>query len=141
MFSQDRHEALLREVLLNEYNTSVEMGTELESFVQTSDDVEVRLIKHTAEGKQTESESARFEFVIGTDGARSAVRKQLGLSFLGESRTEHVAVTGDLELKNGIPDKEVGILYFCARLSYDNAQITISFIQYWYSWGGGATPL
>ncbi|KAJ8092072.1 hypothetical protein PM082_024312 [Marasmius tenuissimus] len=74
MFSQDRHEALLRQVLLEEYDTAVEMGTELQSFVQTPDDVQARLVKHTADGKQTE-ETARFEYVIGTDGARSVVRK------------------------------------------------------------------
>ncbi|KAF9266750.1 hypothetical protein L218DRAFT_921364 [Marasmius fiardii PR-910] len=111
MLSQDRHEALIRNVLAEEYDTHVELGTELRSFVQNhrTGQVEVKLVDRNGV-----EETTTFEFLIGADGARSVVRKQLGLTFLGESRTETSTIVGDLEIKNGLPDR-----------------------KYWYGWADG----
>ncbi|KAG7093483.1 hypothetical protein E1B28_007158 [Marasmius oreades] len=105
MLSQDRHEALIRDVLAKKYNTHVELGTELRSFVQNrhTGQVEARIVK-LVDGNEVE-EAAIYDFLIGADGARSVVRKQLGLTFLGESRTEASMIVGDLEVK-GLPDRK-----------------------------------
>ena len=105
MLGQDRHEAVLRNHLANDYKTHVELGTELKSFVQTENYVESRLIKQV-EGKEVE-EVVRTEFLVGADGARGVVRKQLGLSFLGESHPQIGMVVGDVHIKSGIPDRKV----------------------------------
>ena len=110
VLGQDRHEAILREHLVRDYNTHVELGTELKSFVQTDDYVESRLIKHV-DGKEVE-EVFRSEFLVGTDGARSVVRKELGLTFLGTSDQQSSVIAGDVRIKSGIPDRDVRILTF-----------------------------
>ncbi|KAJ8096421.1 hypothetical protein PM082_011584 [Marasmius tenuissimus] len=104
MLGQDRHEAILRKHLADDYNTHVELGTELKSFVQTEDHVESCLVKQV-DGKEIE-EVVRTKFLVGADGARGAVRKQLGLTFLGESHPQIGMVVGDLHIKSGIPDRK-----------------------------------
>ncbi|KAK1230731.1 hypothetical protein PQX77_006181 [Marasmius sp. AFHP31] len=101
---QDKHEAVLRKRLAEDYNTHVELGTELKSFEQTDDYVESRLVKHV-DGKEVE-EVFRSEFLVGTDGARSVVRKQLGLTFLGKSDEQTSVIAGDVRIKSGMPDRD-----------------------------------
>ncbi|TFY63852.1 hypothetical protein EVJ58_g2993 [Rhodofomes roseus] len=70
MLGQYNSEAILRSHI-ECLGGSVEYGTELRSFVQYHDRVEALLATKN-----------------GSDGGRSAVRKQLNLSFVGETRTE-----------------------------------------------------
>ncbi|KAJ3761767.1 FAD binding domain-containing protein [Lentinula raphanica] len=93
MLGQNRHERMLREHILKEYDVRVELSTELQSFEQHPDHVLARMNK-TNDSKQIQ-ETATVKWLIGADGARSVVRKQLGLSFLGESPAME-AVTGDI---------------------------------------------
>ncbi|TFY54307.1 hypothetical protein EVJ58_g8943 [Rhodofomes roseus] len=85
--------------LLGQYNTEailrshierlggkVEYGTELRSFVQYPDRVEALLA--TKNGEAEKIETVVTHWLVGSDGGRSAVRKQLNLSFIGETRTE-----------------------------------------------------
>ncbi|KAJ6494759.1 FAD binding domain-containing protein [Mycena vitilis] len=92
--SQDRHEEILREYL-RELSCTVEIGCELRAFEQSPDRVVAHLIKTDADGQQQEEHTA-FDWLVGTDGAHSVVRKQLGLSFLGETRTEQNMALGDI---------------------------------------------
>ncbi|KAJ3993039.1 FAD binding domain-containing protein [Lentinula boryana] len=92
---QNRHEQLLREHILAEYGVQVELGTELQSFEQHPDHVVARLAKIVDSNPVEETVSVNW--LVGADGARSVVRKQLGLSFLGES-PEMEAVTGDIHV-------------------------------------------
>ncbi|KAL1762215.1 FAD binding domain-containing protein [Schizophyllum commune] len=92
---QDRFEALLSGHL-EALGCTVERGTELRSFTQDADLVHVELAK--SDGNV---ERAEFEFMVGADGGHSAVRKGLGLSFLGETREEQAMVVGDIEVKKG----------------------------------------
>ncbi|KAF7350749.1 FAD-binding-3 domain-containing protein [Mycena sanguinolenta] len=85
---QDVHEAVLR-AYLRELGCSIELGSQLLSLEQFPDSVVARIVKTDADGKQVED--TRFDWLVGTDGARSTVRKQLGLSFLGETQSEHIA--------------------------------------------------
>ncbi|KAJ8092833.1 hypothetical protein PM082_023662 [Marasmius tenuissimus] len=104
VLGQDKHEAVLRKRLAEDYDTHVELGTELKSFEQTDDYVESRLVKHV-DGKEVE-EVFRSEFLVGTDGARSVVRKQLGLTFLGKSDEQTSLLVGGVRIKSGVPDRD-----------------------------------
>ncbi|KAF8178220.1 FAD binding domain-containing protein [Mycena galopus ATCC 62051] len=101
--SQERHEEILRAYLQN-LSSSVELGSELLSFEQSADCVFARILKTDSDGKQAE-ESARFDWLVGTDGAHSVVRKQLGVSFLGETKEEERLALGDIVVEGGLDPK------------------------------------
>ncbi|KAF7366425.1 FAD-binding-3 domain-containing protein [Mycena sanguinolenta] len=98
---QDVHEEVLR-AYLRDLGCSVELGSQLLSLEQFPDSVVARIVKTDADGNQIE-EDTRFDWLIGTDGARSIVRKQLGLSFLGETQSEHIAF-GDIVIEGVDPN-------------------------------------
>ncbi|KAG1793055.1 FAD binding domain-containing protein [Suillus plorans] len=77
---------------LEKFSCSVEMGTELRSFEQCDEGVTAILAKNGI------SETFDTKWIIGADGAKSVVRKQLGLTFLGETRDDIRIVTGDIRL-------------------------------------------
>ena len=116
-------------VLLGQYNTeailrkhierlggTVEYGTELRGLKQHSDFVEAELVTKVGDGTE-KVETVTSHWLVGSDGGRSmrplvfcmplerlqsaqgAVRKQLGLSFLGETREEGQLVLGLVEVK------------------------------------------
>ncbi|KAK7019453.1 hypothetical protein VNI00_018063, partial [Paramarasmius palmivorus] len=91
---QEEHQKLLREVLKADYGCEVESSTELESFTQDDEGVSVNLVK---EGKR---ETTRVQWLVGADGAHSVVRKQLGLTFLGETHANIAVLIGDIEIEN-----------------------------------------
>ncbi|KAK0436892.1 FAD binding domain-containing protein [Armillaria borealis] len=95
MLGQDRHEEVLREHLTR-YGCEVELGTELVSFEQSADRVVSRVLK-TRDG-QTVKETIESRWLIGSEGARSVVRKTLGLTFLGETRESDNIVVGDIKI-------------------------------------------
>ncbi|EIW80670.1 hypothetical protein CONPUDRAFT_57524 [Coniophora puteana RWD-64-598 SS2] len=76
---------------------NVEYGTELVSFEQDGDGV-VAHVKTSGGDKETSS-TIKAQYLIGTDGARGIVRKQLGLTFLGETRDTIRVLTGDIRFK------------------------------------------
>ncbi|PBK69092.1 hypothetical protein ARMSODRAFT_1019090 [Armillaria solidipes] len=95
LLGQDRHEEVLREHL-TKYGCEVELGTELVSFEQSADRVVSRVLK-TRDG-QTVEETIETRWLIGSEGARSVVRKTLGLTFLGETRESENIVVGDIKI-------------------------------------------
>ncbi|KAL1736163.1 FAD binding domain-containing protein [Schizophyllum commune] len=90
---QDRLEAILARHLAGQ-GCPVERGVELQSFTQSDEEVSVQLKK--ADGSV---EHIDVEFLVGCDGAHSAVRKGLGLSFLGETMEEDWMIVGDIYVK------------------------------------------
>lgn len=100
MVSQERHEEILREYL-HEASGAVELGSELIGFEQFPGHVIAHIAKSGPDGK-TVTESTRFGWLVGTDGAHSIVRKKLGLSFLGETKTEAHAAIGDIVVEEGL---------------------------------------
>ncbi|KAG1862632.1 FAD-binding monooxygenase, partial [Suillus subluteus] len=78
---------------LEKFSCSVEMGTELRSFEQSDEGVTAVLEKDGT------LETFDTKWVIGADGAKSIVRKQLGLTFLGETREDVRMVMGDIRLR------------------------------------------
>ncbi|KAJ7093880.1 FAD binding domain-containing protein [Mycena belliarum] len=102
IISQDRHEEILRDHL-QKFACPVELSTELHSFEQFPDHVVANITQTNADGKQV-TESTKFDWLVGTDGAHSVVRKQLGLSFLGETQ-EHIIALGDIVVEEGVDPK------------------------------------
>ncbi|KAG0703601.1 FAD binding domain-containing protein [Suillus ampliporus] len=78
---------------LQKFSCSVEMGTELRSFKQEEEGVTAVLAKNGV------LETFDTKWMIGADGAKGVVRKQLGLTFLGETRDDFCIITGDICLK------------------------------------------
>lgn len=78
---QDRTEALLSDAL-HRYGGSVHYGTAFEGLVQDASGVTVRF----------GSTEARFDHVIGADGAHSPVRAALGLDFPGYDLPGHWSI-------------------------------------------------
>ncbi|KAK0214890.1 FAD binding domain-containing protein [Armillaria fumosa] len=104
MIGQDQHEEVLREHLAR-YGVTVELGTELVSFEQFPDRVVSRIIK-TLNGRQFE-ECFDSQWLIGTEGAHSVVRKTLGLTFLGETRKGDHWIVGDIHIKNRFLERDL----------------------------------
>jgi len=80
--AQSETEAIL-EAVLAEHGVAVERGTELTGLAQDAGGVDTRLVHG---GRATE---ARFDVVVGADGAHSTVRAALGLGFAGERRPDN----------------------------------------------------
>ncbi|KZT05380.1 monooxygenase [Laetiporus sulphureus 93-53] len=96
LIGQNRQEGVLRKHL-EKYGCHVELNTELHSFRQQENCVVAEIVKKTGESEQRETVLAQW--LVGTDGAKGVVRKQLGLTFDGETRggQEHFLI-GDLEI-------------------------------------------
>jgi 2-polyprenyl-6-methoxyphenol hydroxylase-like FAD-dependent oxidoreductase len=101
---QDAMERILRDSLRRRFGVVVELGTELVNFEQSKDHVVVHLRKHLTDGDAFEEETVHAQYLVGTDGGRSTVRKQLGLTFLGETRAQDYLIYGDAAIK-GLDDK------------------------------------
>ncbi|KAJ3776349.1 FAD binding domain-containing protein [Lentinula raphanica] len=95
LLGQNRHGKILCEHIMTDYGVQVELGTELRSFEQYPDHVVAHVLKTV--DSNTVEESITANWLVGADGARSVVRKQLGLSFVGDSPNMEV-VTGDIYL-------------------------------------------
>ncbi|KAJ7782041.1 FAD binding domain-containing protein [Mycena maculata] len=90
---QNQLEFILR-AALRKYSCEVEFGSKLLSLTQDADGVDAIIVKQDGQEK-----IERYDFVVGTDGARGIVRKQLGLSLFGESRPSINLITGDVRVE------------------------------------------
>jgi len=118
MLGQDRLEPIFHDALAR-LGCAVELGTELISFTQTDDHVEAKLcVKGMDPDSEGVEEIASFDYMVGTDGARGVVRKQLGLPFVGETRTVENFVVGDIKVE-GLSSKACIPHFSCsANLSF-----------------------
>ncbi|KAG1829223.1 FAD binding domain-containing protein [Suillus subalutaceus] len=91
MIGQQLQDVILRSHL-EKFLCFVEMGTELRSVEQSNEGVTAVLAKNGI------LETFNTKWVIGADGAKGIVRKQLGLTFLGETRDDARIVVGDIRL-------------------------------------------
>ncbi|KII86789.1 hypothetical protein PLICRDRAFT_55688 [Plicaturopsis crispa FD-325 SS-3] len=107
ILGQDTAESILRDKLA-EYGTHVELGTELRSFTQEGDQIVTQIVKIACDGSET-LETKVYDWLVGADGAKGVVRKQLGLPFVGETR-ETPVLAGEIRL-TGI-DREHWHLFF-----------------------------
>ncbi|OAX35473.1 hypothetical protein K503DRAFT_722941 [Rhizopogon vinicolor AM-OR11-026] len=95
VLGQDLMERILRSHL-ERYSCFVETGTELRSFKQSDEQVTAVLAKKQGEDEILEIFTTKW--MVGADGAKGVVRKQLGLTFQGEVREDFRMVTGDIRL-------------------------------------------
>ncbi|KAF9525492.1 FAD binding domain-containing protein [Crepidotus variabilis] len=95
LHGQNHLERILTEAI-STYGYSVERGIELKTFEQqeNSDVVHVTLC-HLSSGETVEGS---YAYLIGADGGKSVVRKQLGLPFVGETREERL-ILGDFVME------------------------------------------
>ncbi|MFC4950524.1 FAD-dependent monooxygenase [Pseudonocardia sp. GCM10023141] len=89
MMPQWRTEQILRDRLA-EFAVSVEFGTALAAATQDGDGVTATLARDGV------TETVRAAYLVGADGGRSTVRKQLGIPFLGETDEDFRMVLGDV---------------------------------------------
>ncbi|MFF2573734.1 FAD-dependent monooxygenase [Streptomyces sp. NPDC058084] len=89
------------EELLARVGSWIERRTELVGFEQDEDGVTARLVR-TGDGGQPAEEEVRCRYLVGCDGAHSAVRKGLGLSFEGGAFPEEYML-GDVEVDWDLP--------------------------------------
>ncbi|KAK2463629.1 hypothetical protein APHAL10511_004380 [Amanita phalloides] len=82
---------------------SVEDATELVSFEQFYDFVNVKLVKNDKDQPPV-YEDARFAWVVGADEAATAVCKLLGFRFVGKIKQGHDLVCGEVYV-DGLSDK------------------------------------
>ena len=78
----------------------VEFGSELKGFQQFEDHVTVQIVRRS-HGVES-LEETQVPWLVGTDGARSIVRKTLDLTFLGETRETDDRVIGDIKVRSGL---------------------------------------
>lgn len=78
-FPQDEHERLL-EKRLNSYGIFVERKTKLQKFVDNGSSITATLV--CADGKESICEAA---YIVGCDGAHSAVRHGIGAKYEGDT--------------------------------------------------------
>ncbi|KAF9810437.1 hypothetical protein IEO21_06935 [Rhodonia placenta] len=97
MLAQSSTQAILR-AHLEKHGHYVEVGTEFCSLEQHDDKVTANLAKNIAGEKLLESVDCRW--LVATDGGRSAVRKQLSLTFQGDP-----IVGGAVELAPLVSDR------------------------------------
>ncbi|KAF8194103.1 FAD binding domain-containing protein [Pholiota molesta] len=100
VLGQDNLDKILR-AELSKTGCEVELGVELHHLEQSDDHVNVSLLKHNldgTEGVEPLREEASYDWVIGSDGAKGAVRKELGLKLLGET-TAYSFIAGDFRLE------------------------------------------
>lgn len=98
-------ERILEEFLAR-FGTRIERDTELVGFEQDEDGVTARLVRAAegaaARGGPSAEEEVRCRYLVGCDGAHSAVRKGLGLSFEGGAFPEEFML-GDVEVDWELP--------------------------------------
>ena len=92
---------------LNRQGVKIERGVELTALTHQRDGVSVVL--RSGEGAKEVVDAA---YLIAADGSHSAIRKALGLPFLGRSLT-HNYVLGDLHIAGDVPEDQLSI--FLAR--------------------------
>lgn len=99
LVSQNKTEPMLKSAAEQEPSVVVRFGTEFVEFSEEDDRVRLEIVN--GDGTQ---EKVTAQFLVGCDGARSTVRKQLGVELSGEGRAEvrQVIFTSD-DLAERIP--------------------------------------
>ncbi|KAH8110153.1 FAD binding domain-containing protein [Phellopilus nigrolimitatus] len=85
MLPQWHHQAIFRKHI-EALGGAVELGTTLVGLEQDESGATAEMVR-TIDGAEVK-EKTKYTYIVGADGARSTVRKVLGLDFVGETREE-----------------------------------------------------
>ncbi|KAI0084950.1 FAD binding domain-containing protein [Irpex rosettiformis] len=88
-------EEILREHLAK-YNVSLKRGTELISFSQDGEGITAEVIHRV--GDKEETKAIRAQYLVDAGGARSVIRKQLGIPFVGETKEAMRMISTDIQV-------------------------------------------
>ncbi|KAJ7489247.1 hypothetical protein FB451DRAFT_1522774 [Mycena latifolia] len=127
---QDSLETILRATLAAKYSCQVENGKALVSFTHDSAGVDV-MIKDEVHGAE---EHGRYDFLVGTDGAHGVVRKQLGLSFMGESRPYIKFIIADVRVEGLDEDANPALLHETVSRISGRTDLKITEVQWITNW-------
>ncbi|KAM6497340.1 FAD binding domain containing protein [Amanita muscaria] len=100
---QDMQEQTLRSHIAK-YSCHAELNTELQFFEQHPDHVTATLVHHNGSEHDSTTEIAEFEYVVGSDGAHSTIRKSLGVEFPGKTYEDGHMVICDIQIKSCLDD-------------------------------------
>jgi len=122
------HEALLRR-RVEALGGVVELSTALVSFDMFDDRVVAHLAKTSSDGAIVK-ETVECQYLVGSEEAHSIVRKNSGMTFLGESMPTAKATLGDIYVKRGLSTNVWSLQKFrclsCAISHFD--------LQAWHVW-------
>ncbi|KAF9568778.1 monooxygenase [Agrocybe pediades] len=106
VLGQDNLDKIIR-AELEKLGCTVELGVELLSFKQDEGSVQVKLGKYHLESPNSpvKIEETSYKWLVGADGARSTVRKQLGVPFPGETSADQRIIKGDIMVQGLSDDK------------------------------------
>ena len=94
-FDQPQYEALLQEKISRFDQISARYGTEMLSFSQDENGVSVRV-----KPKDSEEYEIRCKYLVASDGARSSIRKTLGIKLEGSTFSEPWLIVDMFTTKN-----------------------------------------
>lgn len=77
-----------------------------------------RIVKTSSDGKEEIEEEVKVQYLIGTDGGKSSVRKQAEFTFLGESRVQDRFLVADIHIKGLDPNVSHLLVSFYCMLTY-----------------------
>ncbi|KLO17521.1 hypothetical protein SCHPADRAFT_994344 [Schizopora paradoxa] len=97
------HERAIREHI-HKMGGKIDLGVALESLQEEAEGVTVEL-SETKDGKRTVVKE-RYDWVVGTDGGHSIVRKSAGIVFLGETREDERMYIVDCKVE-GLEEKNI----------------------------------
>ncbi|KAL3466796.1 FAD binding domain-containing protein [Aspergillus heterothallicus] len=95
IFSQDQHERLLED-RLNSLGVQVERDLELVDFTENETSVTVQLKYRANSNGKEDVEKCEATFIVGCDGAHSAVRRVTGIDYTGATYS-HIFFVADIE--------------------------------------------
>ncbi|EIW84047.1 hypothetical protein CONPUDRAFT_151096 [Coniophora puteana RWD-64-598 SS2] len=96
MLGQQTLERLIRKHI-EEYGVHTELGTELCTIEQHEDRVVAHVVRR--DGDKEVEDTIEAAYLIGADGAKGAVRKQLGLTFVGETYDSIRIIIADVKVE------------------------------------------
>ncbi|KLO09903.1 hypothetical protein SCHPADRAFT_878780 [Schizopora paradoxa] len=98
------HESVLRKHI-EDAGSKIDLGVALVGLHQVDDGVLVELSETRDDGSNTIVKE-KYDFVIGTDGGHSTVRKSAGIAFLGETRDDDKMHIVDCKIE-GLEEKDI----------------------------------
>ncbi|KAH8110134.1 FAD binding domain-containing protein [Phellopilus nigrolimitatus] len=105
MLGQWRHQAIFRKNI-EALGGAVELGTVLVGIEQNESGATAEIVR-TIDGEEVK-EKSKYAYIVGADGARSSVRKILGLNFMGETREENRIYIVDAHVEGTIIERLEG---------------------------------